>query len=181
MPGKTSRKRKRSGENMTLDFADETNGLLPFDAEALASRVIDGALDYMNCPYEANVSLTITDEEEIHRFNLEFRKKDSPTDVLSFPMAEISPPGNFACLDEMDAEYFDPESGELVLGDIVICAPIVIKQANAYGHSVMREYAFLITHSILHLLGYDHMNESDAREMEELQSRILEELQISRE
>ncbi len=165
---------------MTLDFLDETNGLLSIGEEQLAKQVILASLDVMNCPYEAAVGLTITDESGIRRLNQNFRNIDRPTDVLSFPMTEFDPPGDFSGLESMEAASFDPESGELLLGDIVICAQKVLQQAADYGHSVTREYAFLLTHSILHLLGFDHTKESDTARMEELQREILGQLKIFR-
>ena len=82
--------------------------------------------------------------------------------------------------EEDDAECFEPDSGELMLGDIVISADKVLEQSAEYGHSVKREYAFLIAHSMLHLMGYDHMTEEDAAEMEHLQEEILKQLNILR-
>ncbi|MCC8067939.1 MAG: rRNA maturation RNase YbeY [Clostridiales bacterium] len=166
---------------MTIDFENESGDSLKIDLYDTASRVIEGALDYLQCPYEIYVGLLITDNEEIHRLNLEHRQIDRPTDVLSFPMTDFETPGDFEWLEsEAGDDCFDPESGELILGDIVISADKVLEQAESYGHSVTREYAFLITHSILHLLGYDHMTEEDASEMERLQKEILEELHIMR-
>ncbi len=165
---------------MTIEIDDETNGRLPLDARRTAEQVIEATLDYMDCPYEASVELLITGSDEIRTLNRENRGIDSETDVLSFPMIEFSEPGDFSGVDQ-DEDNFDPESGELLLGDIVICADRVLAQAEAYGHSVRREYAFLITHSMLHLLGYDHMNEEDAARMEQLQREVLESIQITRE
>ncbi|MCD7762217.1 MAG: rRNA maturation RNase YbeY [Lachnospiraceae bacterium] len=164
---------------MTIDFEDESGDRLGIDLYEIAQRVIDGAIDFMDCPYEVCIGLTVTDNDEIHRLNLEHRQIDAPTDVLSFPMIDFETPGEFEWLENED-DCFDPESGELVLGDIVISADKVLEQAEAYGHSVTREYAFLITHSILHLLGYDHMTESDAATMEQIQRDILEALHITR-
>lgn len=165
---------------MTIDFENESVRDLGIDLYEIAEQVISFTLDYMNCPYEAQVSLLITDNEEIHRMNLEHRQIDRPTDVLSFPMVEYEVPGEFDFLEEEGDDCFEPDSGELMLGDIVISADKVAEQAEEYGHSVKREYAFLITHSMLHLMGYDHMTEEEAAEMERLQKEILDELQISR-
>ena len=134
----------------------------------------------MDCPYEATVSLLITDNEEIRRINSEQRGIDSATDVLSFPMTQYEIPGDFDFLEEEGVDCFDPESGELMLGDIVISADKVLEQADKYGHSIKREYAFLITHSILHLIGYDHMTPEDAAQMETLQDEILTKMNITR-
>ncbi|MCD8016174.1 MAG: rRNA maturation RNase YbeY [Lachnospiraceae bacterium] len=167
---------------MTIDFQNESGDQLNIDLYEIAETVIDGVLDYLECPYEAYVGLLITDNEEIHRLNLEHRQVDRPTDVLSFPMVDFETPGAFDWLEEEAGDdCFDPESGELVLGDIVISADKVLEQAAAYGHSVKREYAFLIAHSMLHLLGYDHMTEADAAAMEQMQKEILETLHITRE
>jgi probable rRNA maturation factor len=134
----------------------------------------------MNCPYEAQVSLLLTDNEEIHSLNLQHRGIGRPTDVLSFPMIDYETPGDFAFLEDEGSDCFDPDTGELMLGDIVLSADKVLEQAEEYGHSVKREYAFLITHSMLHLMGYDHMTPEEAAQMEELQEEILKQINILR-
>lgn len=166
---------------MTIQFENESNTELPLPLEETAETVIEAALDFIGCPYEAEVNLLITGLEQIRSLNREFRGIDRPTDVLSFPMVEYAEAGKFDFLEEEGAEdCFNPETGELLLGDIVICADKVLEQAAEYGHSLKREYAFLIAHSMLHLMGYDHMEEAQAAEMEEKQRRILEELGIVR-
>lgn len=165
---------------MTVEFENESKRKLGIELYEIAEEVISCALDYMDCPYEASVSLLITDNEEIRRINLEQRDIDSATDVLSFPMTQYEISGDFGFLEEEGVDCFDPESGELMLGDIVISADKVAEQAEKYGHSVKREYAFLITHSILHLIGYDHMTPEDAARMEALQEEILTKMNITR-
>ena len=164
---------------MTLYFEEEGAVTLPLDCEKTGRVAVETALDILGCPYEAEVSLLLTTNEEIHRMNLEFRDVDRPTDVLSFPMIDFAVPGNFDGLEERE-DCFDPETGELSLGDIVISKEKVLSQAEAYGHSVLREYAFLIVHSVLHLTGYDHMEPSARSVMEEQQRRIMEALNILR-
>lgn len=164
---------------MTLSLELETEFDVDFDYKKVAEEVVEYALDYLECPYEAQVNLLITNNEEIRNINKEYRDIDRDTDVLSFPMIEYEEPGSFDSIDE-SGDFFDPDSGELVLGDIIICAGKVFDQAEEYGHSVKREFAFLITHSILHLTGYDHMNEGDAALMEEKQEIILDKLGIKR-
>ena len=164
---------------MTLYFEEEGAVTLPLDCEKTGRVAVETALHILGCPYEAEVSLLLTTNEEIHRMNLEFRDVDRPTDVLSFPMIDFAVPGNFDGLEERE-DCFDPETGELSLGDIVISKEKVLSQAEAYGHSVLREYAFLIVHSVLHLTGYDHMEPSERSVMEEQQRRIMEALNISR-
>lgn len=166
---------------MTVDFENESGWEPELDLEELAGTVISCALDYMECPYEAQVSVLITDNERIHEMNRTYRQTDRPTDVLSFPMVEYGTPGKFDIAQEDEADCFDPDSGELMLGDIVLSADRVQEQAAEYGHSVRREYAFLIAHSMLHLMGFDHMAPEDAREMERLQEEILTQLNILRQ
>ncbi len=164
---------------MTLLFEEEGELRLDLPCEELATKVIEAALDYEDCPYEVEVNLLLTMNDEIQEMNRNFRQIDRPTDVLSFPMIDYEEAGNFEFLEDvMDA--FHPESGELMLGDIVISKEKVISQAEEYGHSVEREYAFLIAHSMLHLFGYDHMEDDERIVMEAKQKEILEQLQILR-
>lgn len=168
---------------MTLDIQYETDKTLPVDYEPLITKVVNAALDYEKCPYEVELNVTLTDNEEIHKINNEFRQIDRPTDVLSFPMLDYETPGNFDWL-EADEETlddcFNPESGELLLGDIVISVEKVISQAKEYGHSVERELGFLVAHSMLHLFGYDHMEEDERVVMEQKQEEILQMINLSR-
>ena len=164
---------------MSLFIEEEGNIKLDFDTEEIAALVIDAALELADCPYEAEINLLLTENAQIHEMNLEQRGIDRPTDVLSFPMLEYETPGDFSHF-ESEEDCFDPETGELLLGDIVISKEKVIAQAEEYGHSVKREYAFLIAHSVLHLSGYDHMEEEERIEMETLQREILNELNILR-
>lgn len=99
---------------------------------------------------------------------------DRPTDVLSFPMCDFETPGDFDGLEETPEEYFNPDTGELMLGDIVISVEKVKEQAEKFGHSETRELAFLVAHSMLHLSGYDHMEDEERLDMEEKQREILE-------
>ncbi len=164
---------------MTVLFEEEGELTLPLECEVLAQKVIEAAADYVGCPYEAEVNLLLTMNEEIHEMNYNFREIDRATDVLSFPMVDYDEPGEFDFLEDA-MEYFNPETGELMLGDIVISKEKVISQAEEYGHSIEREYAFLIAHSMLHLFGYDHMEEEERQVMEAKQRDILEQLQILR-
>lgn len=164
---------------MTLLFEEEGELTLPFACRELAETVIDAALDYVGCPYEAEVNLLLTMNEQIQEMNANFREIDRATDVLSFPMVDYEVPGTFDFLEERD-DCFNPETGELVLGDIVISKEKVVSQAEEFGHSLKREYAFLIAHSMLHLSGYDHMEEEERQEMERMQRELMEKLNILR-
>lgn len=165
---------------MTFYVEIEDDRDLGLDYENILERVTLAVLDNQNCPYEASVNLTITDDENIQQLNKEFRDIDSSTDVLSFPMNDFIIPGNFDHLETSPEAAFDPDSGELLLGDIVISLDHVINQANAYGHTIFREISFLIAHSVLHLIGYDHMSEDEEKVMFSLQEEILNKLEIYR-
>ena len=165
---------------MTLLTEIETDISLGLDIETEARSIIDFVLDKTGCPWECEVNLTITYNPGIHRLNKEFRDIDRPTDVLSFPMSEFPKPGDFTWLDDGGEDCFNPDTGELMLGDIVISAEKVLEQAKEYGHSVRREFCFLIVHSMLHLIGYDHIEDSDRVVMEGLQKQILEDAGINR-
>ena len=167
-----------------MTFSVETDeGIKQLDVETdkVFERVAKAVLDFMKCPFECEVTLTLTDDDGIRCLNRQFRDTDSSTDVLSFPMVDFKQPADYSCIDDDPTDFFDPENGELMLGDIVISTDHVITQAEEYGHSVLRELAFLITHSMLHLLGFDHMEPEDAMIMEQAQDDILNILNIRRE
>lgn len=168
---------------MTLYFENECDGAFPslsFDMEKQLRRLVEHVTAYVRCPYETEVSVTIVSKTKIHHMNREFRQVDKATDVLSFPMMEYEKPGDFASSAFMDSIVISPETEELVLGDIVLCADIIVEQAQSYGHSILREFSFLVVHSLLHLFGYDHIEEEERLEMEAVQRKIMEQLDISR-
>ena len=165
---------------MSLFIETEGKTEFDFDIREVAELVVDAVLEHEKCPYEAEISLLLTHNDEIHEMNLEHRGIDRATDVLSFPMLEFDHPGDFSIIDEETADVFDPEAGELMLGDIVISVDKVLEQAQEYGHSPKREYAFLIAHSMLHLCGYDHMDDEERKVMEEKQRAIMEKINILR-
>lgn len=165
---------------MTVTLERESDIPLPFSEQEIAEAVVSETLDYEECPYEVQVNIILTSNGEIHQINLEQRGVDAPTDVLSFPMIEYAYPSDFTVLEGDGMDSFDPDTGELILGDIVISVDKVIEQAEKYGHGVKREYAFLIAHSMLHLFGYDHMDEVERETMEHKQDEILNRLGITR-
>lgn len=159
---------------MTIQIEYEAEKKLALPYQEIIETIVIAALDYEACPYEAEVNVLLTDNEEIHRINQEFRGMDRETDVLSFPMGDFETPSDFERLEEQAEDYFNPETGELLLGDIVISVDKVEEQAEKYGHSEARELAFLVAHSMLHLCGYDHMEEEERLVMERKQAEILE-------
>ncbi len=158
---------------MTINIDFETEKRLQLDWEKIIRDIVEAAIDYENCPYECEVSVLITDNAGIQEINREMRQIDAPTDVLSFPMAEYDTPADFEALDEADPSLFDPDTGELLLGDIVLNQDRIESQAREYGHEEKRELAFLVAHSMLHLFGYDHMEDGERLEMEKRQEEIL--------
>ena len=165
---------------MSIDYLNESDITFGFDEESLVRRLLEQTLENLNCPYEASVNVSVVDEDEIRRLNLEFREIDRVTDVLSFPMNEFDAEGVFEGDVFEGSMEADPETGELLLGDVILCSGKVRAQAEEYGHSEEREFAFLVVHSLLHLCGYDHMEDSDRKVMEDKQSEILDQLNIKR-
>lgn len=165
---------------MTILVENEAERELDFDYEEVIEAVINKTLETENCPYETEVNVLLAGNGEIHTANKEFRGIDRPTDVLSFPMVDYEFPSDFSCVDKNPESYLNPETDELLLGDIMISVDKVYEQADEYGHSRKREFAFLIAHSMLHLLGYDHIDEAERKVMEEKQEAILDALGITR-
>lgn len=164
---------------MSLEFVNETDKTYDFDLYDVALKVVDKCIDYMDFPFEASVSLTLMDNDSIWELNKEYRQVDRPTDVLSFPMIEYPSAGDFSKVEE-DDDNFDPDSGEALLGDIIISLEKVEEQAEEFNHSILREYAFLICHSMLHLFGFDHMTEEEETVMFAKQKEIMDLLEITR-
>ncbi len=166
---------------MTFYVENETDVTFPFNVEEIVEKVALAVLDAEQCPYEVELNVLLTDNEGIHEYNREYRQIDRETDVLSFPNLDFAEPGDFEIDEDREADYFDPDSGELILGDIIISVEKVAEQAESYGHSQKREFAFLVAHSMLHLSGYDHMEPEEAAVMEAKQEQILSGLGITRE
>lgn len=134
-------------------------------------KAINAALDYQEIDFPVEISLTFTDNEKIHELNKEYRGKDAPTDVLSFPMFENG-----------EIEYDDESDEPCAIGDIVISLEKAVEQAEEYGHSLERETAFLAVHSVLHLLGFDHeVSEEDDEYMKESAEEILSSIGLRRD
>lgn len=160
---------------------NETEAVFDFPIEETAYAVIKKVLEVEACPYNVEVNVLITDNEGIREYNRQMRDIDAPTDVLSFPNLDYDAPSVFYIDPVSEADYRNPENGNIIFGDIILNAERVFSQAEEYGHSVKREYAFLIAHSMYHLCGYDHMTDEEAKIMESRQEEILSLLQITRE
>ncbi len=174
--------RGKGRDEMNILFSYEAAEKLDVDWKGIVCSVIEKALSDYGCPYEVQICVTFVSPDEMKDINRETRQIDRPTDVLSFPMIEYIQPGDFSVVEAGDVtDYFDPETGELILGDIVLCTDRILKQAEEYGHSVERELGFLTAHSMLHLFGFDHMEEDERIDMERRQEEILKQLDLTRE
>ena len=138
--------------------------------------VIRAALEEQGVELPCEISVLLTDDEGIHQINLDMRGVDRPTDVLSFPMFELEPG-----VPPEGEDYLDPESELCPLGDMCISLERAEAQAAEFGHSVEREICYLTVHSVLHLLGYDHLDEGPMKaQMRAREEAILEKLGITR-
>ena len=150
---------------MDVLFENNTNEEINYK---LIEKVISEALRYEGVNDNTEVSVTIVDNEEIRKINNKFRNIDRATDVLSFPLIDF------------DNEDLPNDGSKIYLGDIIISIERAKEQAKEYGHSIDREIGFLTAHSMLHLLGYDHMVPEEEKEMFAKQEEILNNLGLRR-
>lgn len=155
-------------------YLEDEQGFFEKNPEILQDvyKVMELCLGEEKVPYDVEISLTIVDHLEIQEINKTYRQIDSVTDVLSFPQIEPSANGSI--------EWKEISKHQTMLGDIILCYEKAIEQAKEYGHTLKREVCFLVAHSMLHLLGYDHMNEEDEKIMRDKQEHLLTLLNISR-
>lgn len=150
-----------------MDVLFENNTNIEVNRE-LIEKVIAESLRYENISNNCEISVTIVDNEEIHQINLKHRGIDRATDVLSFPLIDF------------EKESLPTDGSKIYLGDIIISIERAMEQAKEYGHSIDREVGFLTAHSMLHLLGYDHMVEDEEKVMFKKQEEILNNLNLRR-
>jgi len=165
---------------MILDIEDELH-LLDDEARALMQRCADSAQQTEGVMQPLGVFVRIVNDDEIQIINREQRGKDASTDVLSFPTVNY-PKGKYAgsCEKLLRREY-DPEMGACLLGDIIISMDHVRAQAAEYGHSEQRETGYLLTHGLFHLMGYDHMTQTDKPVMRAMEEKALAAIGLTRE
>ena len=163
---------------MSVFILNEAEWEFDFDIQDIAQKVIGECLKLEDINLKTEINVTLVHEEEMKAINFEQREIDSVTDVLSFPMLEFDEPG--VLLAEEIKLNHNPDTDELMLGDIVICCERMETQAQEFGHSILREYAFLIAHSMFHLMGYDHMTKEEEQQMFQKQDQILNNLGITR-
>ena len=157
--------------NLKIYFENEQEKLpVTYKLKMLVREAVEATLDLENYQNTAEVSITFTDNESIHKLNAKYRGVDRPTDVLSFPLFDYEGTSEEPPVDEMMN----------MLGDIVISLERAGEQAEEFGHSFEREVAFLTAHSMLHLLGYDHeLGEEEDREMREKQNIVMDMLGLT--
>lgn len=164
------KKKRERKKKMTLLIDNRTDFEITEEFEKLFNDVVKESLRYEEFDPECEVSLSIVSNDEIQEINKQFREIDAPTDVLSFPLLTFE-----------EGEQADVnENNEIMLGDIIISIDKAKTQAEEYGHGLRRELAFLTAHSMLHLMGYDHMEEEEQKEMFKKQDDILNNLGITR-
>ncbi len=165
---------------MTVFFENETDEAFLFSPQEQVKVLVQAVCGYFKCPYETEISILLVSEDTIRKMNREFRAIDRKTDVLSFPMSDFRKPSCWTDELFLSTQSISPETNELLLGDIVLCPEIIKRQAKEYGHSEEREFSFLVVHSLLHLLGFDHQEEKERLCMEEKQKDILNRCHINR-
>jgi len=143
---------------------------------ALMKNSVQETMKQAGIDFQYEITLVVTDNPGIRELNAAHRDIDSPTDVLSFPLLEFD--GGFYEPDEFD---FNPDTGRIELGDIVISIEKAVEQAEEYGHPIEREMAFLAAHGALHLLGYDHIDPDEEALMRKMQKGVMESLGLGRE
>lgn len=166
-------------QTIKIDFYNETDEfeILP-SLKAYIKRAFNEAKkEYLN-EYSAQVSVSFVDEAVIRRYNKENRNIDSVTDVLSFPLLDCKE-GVINSVDITSGEF--DEDGYIMLGDVVICVNVAKKQSQEYGHSEEREIVYLFVHSIMHLLGFDHMEDEEKRNMREAEEKIMNRIGLARD
>lgn len=168
---------------MTFYVDNETSYEIDDSLKKRIESIIKEIADSEKFDYQFEVNLLITDNKGIKEYNTRYRQIEKATDVLSFPNLDFNEPGRYEVLEEPMAKvnYYNLDTDEVILGDIIISYEKIISQAKEYGHSETRELCFLIAHSMLHLLGYDHMETKEAKVMETKQKEILEKLGITKD
>ena len=162
-------------------YIEDERAELDDAARELMQRCADAAQRTEGVALETAVFVEIVDDEIIRDINREQRGKDASTDVLSFPSVNYPAGKTAGSCEKLLRREFDPDAGAHVLGDIIISMDHVRAQAQEYGHSVQRETGYLLTHGLFHLMGYDHMTETDKPVMRAMEERSLASIGLTRE
>ena len=165
---------------MILEFEDERS-LLDGEAKQLMQRCADAAEKTEGVSVPLAAFIRIVDDDEIQVINREQRGKDMSTDVLSFPTVNYPAGKTAGASERLLRREYDPELGACVIGDIIISMDHVRAQAKEYGHSERRESGYLLTHGLFHLMGYDHMTDTDKLVMRAMEEKSLASIGLNRE
>ena len=175
------KKERRSKIIINFDISDKY--VFDFDYKKLAKKISKKVFEIENIDYDISYNLSIVDKKDIKKINKEYRDINKITDVLSFPNIDFKKPSsfkNFIKDDVYDVSIIDLTTDTIFIGDVVMCYDKIIEQSDMYNHSIKREYSFLLVHSLLHLLGYDHIDIKDERKMFKKQDDVLNSLNIYR-
>ena len=161
---------------LKLEFTDEQNKFSEEMTKTLENAIKMVVDKVIKPEFDVSVNVTVVEGAEIHRLNRETRNTDRVTDVLSFPMLEYSSP----CVlkDGLQPWDIDPEDNSVFLGDIILCKEKIEEQSIEYGHTFLRESVYLTVHGLLHLFGYDHIEECDKVIMRQKEKEIMAILEI---
>ena len=168
---------------INIDYDKKLDKVFAFNVENLTERILAEAMLIEKVPFDISINISIVADKKIKNINKEERNIDKVTDVLSFPVVEYKKPATYNVFyknKKLDIDYLDLDTNTVFMGDIVINKNRVLSQSKLYNHSIKREYAFLLTHSFLHLVGFDHMKKIDEEKMCKEQEKILTKLKISR-
>lgn len=159
--------------NVIIEY--DVNPIEEINLEEIVKKCAEKAFELENVGFDTEISVTLTNNDGIRRINAEYRNIDSETDVLSFPQFDFETPSQF------DEDELFLDEGAVMLGDIVLSKDKIFEQAEEYGHGVVRETAYLTVHSLMHLLGYDHMTDDEKSVMRSHEEAVLSALGYTRE
>lgn len=159
--------------NVIIEY--DTDPIDGVELEEIVKKCAEKALELEDVGFDAEISVTLTDNDGIRRINAEYRNIDKETDVLSFPQFDFKTPSQF------DEDELFLEEGAVILGDIVLSKDKIYEQAEEYGHGVVRETSYLTVHSLMHLLGYDHMTDDEKSVMRTHEEAVLSSLGYTRD
>ena len=168
---------------LNIDYDKKLDKVFGFNVENITKKVLSEAMNVEKVPFDISINLSIVSDKKIKTINKSERNIDKVTDVLSFPVVDYKKPATYDVFfknKKISIDYLDLDTNTVFLGDIVINKNRVLSQSKLYNHSIKREYAFLLTHSFLHLVGFDHMKKNDEEKMCMEQEKILTKLKISR-
>ena len=174
---------KNTKIKLNIDYDKKLDKVFDFNVENITKRVLMEAMIIEKVPFDISINVDIVADKKIKNINKQERNIDKVTDVLSFPVVNFKRPATYNLFynnKKIDIDYLDLDTNTVFLGDIVINKNRVLSQSKLYNHSIKREYAFLLTHSFLHLVGYDHMKKNDEERMCKEQEKVLTKLKIYR-